>query len=527
MLHDGLSVAATSQPKKIAICESSHSISYAALDAISKDLAEVLSGFDINSSPLILIYAERTAATIASFYGVLRSGGACVPLDPTAPLDRQRFVARDTRSSILISDEPGVARALEIAKASGIPILIAFERVPGAGAECGTWRINYACRNDSPPALYQLRSDSMDGGARPAYVLYTSGSTGRPKGVVLSHGNMECFVDWATGYFNLDSTDVLASHAPLYFDMSIFDIFAAAKACATLCLIPKGISQFPASLGRYVENKGITTLYCVPSSLVKWIRSQAIVRGLRGTLKRLLYAGEPFPMVHLRQLVQAVPDASIYNLYGPTETNVITCYKLEPQKDLQSASIPIGSPCPYAEILIVDGNKVVTLPGNTGELVVRGKSLMVGYLRGGEQTISAVRPNGFGNNESAPYYRTGDLVEILDDRQYRFIARNDRLVKVGGYRIEMGEIEHVVMELDEIEECVCVPDNSNADEIGLTAFVTLVDKSFQIDLIRDYLRHRLPGYMIPGRIISLDSIPRTATGKCDRNELATFATRAV
>lgn len=523
MLHDLLSIAATNHPQKIAICDNSHSISYAELEAIAKDLAVSLRNFDINSSPLILVYAEKTVATIASFYGVFSAGGTCVPLDPTAPIDRQCFIARDTGSKFLITDAIGVARALEIAKASGISVLIIFERTSRTGVSCGSWHINYIGNQESPSTLDQLRPNSLDTGMHPAYVLYTSGSTGRPKGVVLSHGNAECFVDWATDYFNLDSTDVLASYAPLYFDMSIFDIFAAAKACAELCLIPKGLSQFPVSLSKYIDKKGITTLYSVPSVLMDMIRSQEFIRRIRDTLKRILYAGEPFPIVHLRKLVKALPNASIYNLYGPTETNVITYYKVDQKRDLLSTSIPIGAPCPYAEILIVDGSQVVTAPGGIGELVVRGDSLMQGYLHRKEQTARAIRQLELGNPESPSYYHTGDLVEILEGGNYRFLARNDRLVKINGYRIEMGEIEHVAMELSEIEECVCVAREFESGEIMLVAFVVLTDESFRMDAIRDYLKRKLPSYMVPKLIISLKIVPRTATGKCDHNKLASIA----
>lgn len=522
MLHDLLSIAATNHPNRIAISDSSHSTSYTELEAIAKDLAVSLSDFYINSSPLVLIYAEKTVATIASFYGVFSAGGTCVPLDPTAPLDRQCFIARDTGSKILITDGICVTRALEIAKASGIPVLIIFERA------LSSWQINHIGNPNSPPKLDQPRPNPPDKSMHPAYVLYTSGSTGRPKGVVLSHGNAECFVDWATDYFNLDSTDVLASYAPLYFDMSIFDIFAAAKACAALCLIPKGLSQFPVSLSKYIYKKGITTLYSVPSSLVDLTRSQEFVCEIRDTLKRVLYAGEPFPIVNLRKLVKALPNASIYNLYGPTEANVITYYKIDPQRDLQSASIPIGTPCPYAEILIVDGsNQVVSAPGGIGELVVRGGSLMLGYLNRKEQTARAIRQLELGSPESPSYYHTGDLVEILEGGNYRFVARSDRLVKINGYRVEMGEIEHVAMELGEIEECVCLIHKVNSDERALVAFVVPVDESFRMDVIRDHLKRRLPGYMIPKVIIPLKTVPRTATGKCDHNELASIATEKI
>lgn len=523
MLHDLLSIAATKHPHKIAVCDSSDSITYADLESIAKDLAVRLRDFDIDHFPLILVYAEKTVATVATFYGVFSAGGTSVPLDPTAPIDRQCFVARDTGAKLLIADAIGAPRALEIAKASGIPVLIIFERTSRTGATCGSWHIDYVGDQKSRPSLDQRCQISLDNGAHPAYVLYTSGSTGRPKGVVLSHGNAECFVDWASDYFNLDSTDVMASFAPLYFDMSIFDIFATAKACAELCLIPKGVSEFPVSLRKYIDKKGITTLYSVPSVLVNLIRSQEFIWGIRDSLKRILYAGEPFPIVHLRKLAEALPNTRIYNLYGPTETNVITCYQIDQKRDLVSTSIPIGAPCPYAEILVVDGTQVVTSLGGVGELVVRGDSLMQGYLRRKEQTAKAIRQLEFGKPESPSYYHTGDLVEILEGGNYRFLARNDRLVKVNGYRIEMGEIEHVAMELREIEECVCIARKFDSGEVMLVAFVVRIDESFKTDAIRDYLKVKLPGYMVPNLIITLEMVPRTTTGKCDYSKLLSLA----
>lgn len=520
MLQDLLSSAAAKHPSKIAVADSLHSISYSELEVIAKELAANLLNFDIGSSSLVLIYAEKTIATIAAIYGVLHAGGAYVPLDPTAPLNRQCFIARDARSRFLIADELGAARALEIAKTSEIPVLILFDRKLRTTSKYGEWRIHYISSLREFQSSYPSSADEH---TLPAYVLYTSGSTGRPKGVVLSHRNAECFVNWATDYFDLNETDVLASYAPLYFDMSIFDIFSAAKACATVCLIPKGISQFPTSLGKYINKKGITTWYSVPSALVDLIRSQEFVCGIRGTLRRILYAGEPFPIIHLRKLANALPNVSIFNLYGPTEANVITYYRIDSLRDLQSTSIPIGIPCPYAEILIVDGKQVVTEVGQVGELIVRGDSLMLEYFNMAEQTTKAIRPLELENPESPPYYHTGDLVEILEGGNYRFIARIDRLAKVNGYRVEMGEIENVAMELSAVEECVCLAHKAPLGKMTLVAFVVILDDSFGMDRIRDHLKNKLPGYMIPKLIIPLEALPRMATGKCDHNGLAVIA----
>lgn len=403
--------------------------------------------------------------------------------------------------------------------------MIVFDREVGSGSKYGEWRVHRVVNFSSLPESQLPQPGSADESVFPACVFYTSGSTGRPKGAVLSHQNAERFVDWATDYFNLGETDVLASYAPLYFDMSLFDIFAAAKACATLCLIPRGVSQFPISLSKYIEKKGITTWYSVPSALVDLIRSEEFVRGIGGTLKRVLYAGEPFPMAHLRKLARSFPDVSIFNLYGTTEVGVITHYKIDPLRDFESTSIPIGSPCPYAEILIVDGNEVVTEVGRTGELIVRGDSVMLGYLNMPEQTAKVFRKITPEDSESPSYYYTGDLVEVLEGHNYRFISRNDRLSKINGYRVEMGEIENVAMEMSVVEECVCLTHQNSSDKKILVAFVVLLDDSFEIDGIREHLKRRLPGYMIPKLIIPLKTIPRTGTGKCDQNELAAIASQ--
>jgi amino acid adenylation domain-containing protein len=292
-------------------------------------------------------------------------------------------------------------------------------------------------RIDTPanaPGLLRVETDL-------AYILYTSGSTGTPKGVMISHRNSLGFVEWVADTFEVSPDDRLSSHAPLHFDLSILDVFVAMKSGASLALVPDGTSTFPLRLAQWMESNAISIWYSVPSILTLLLLKGRLDRVDLGRIRLLIFAGEVFPTKYLRDLMRALPRATFVNLYGPTETNVITWFRVPPLADDQNEPIPIGWPCANTDIFVVDEEgRRVTEPGRKGELYARGVTVAQGYWGDPEKTGRSFIQNPFQPHFPDRAYRTGDIVSLDEAGCYRLIGRRDRMIKSRGHRIEPGEI---------------------------------------------------------------------------------------
>jgi acyl-coenzyme A synthetase/AMP-(fatty) acid ligase len=353
-----------------------------------------------------------------------------------------------------------------------------------------------------------------------AYVLYTSGSTGRPKGVMISHRNALTFVNWACEQFSLQPGDTFSSHAPFHFDLSTFDLFAAASAGGTVTVVPRPGGAVPGQ-ARPVDRLGA---------------GDGLVLGAvgavdAGPLRRVGAASDrlgPPPAPRRRGLAQQVPGrahaararARYFNLYGPTETNVCTFHEVVDPPAPDDPAIPIGRPCANTRSLVEDeAGNVVSAPGVEGELVVQGSIVAQEYWGNPARTAE-----GF----PAPYtYRTGDVVQWSDEphgRVLRFVGRRDHMVKSRGYRIELGEIETALYSQAEVEEAagVAVPDELLGSRI--LAFC-VAPAAGEEDKLKQRCRERLPRYMVPERIVLLERLPRTPNGKVDRTRPLQEATR--
>ena len=293
-----------------------------------------------------------------------------------------------------------------------------------------------------------------------AYILYTSGSTGRPKGVMLSHQNALTFVEWCAEEFQVRSEDRLSNHAPLHFDLSVFDVYNTLEAGATVYLITEDLAVFPTSLANFIETQKITIWYSVPSALMLLLLHGRVTAERLKSIRILLFAGEVFPMKYLRQLAEVSPNSELYNLYGPTETNVCTYYKVERERLAGMEKLPIGIACANTDCFSVTPEGRLTAPGEAGELYVRGPAVTNGYWADAEKTAKMVVPNHFQHNFEEKMYRTGDIVTVGEDGNYYFQGRRDSMIKSRGYRIELGEIESALLSHPGVREAavLAVPD---------------------------------------------------------------------
>lgn len=517
-----LADAADRGPDCAAVRDTRGVLTYAQLDRRANQLAAVLREAGVRPGDRVGLFFNKCNDAIVGLYGILKAGAAYVPLDPLAPAQRLGYIARDCGLRCLLTHQQK-AREWGALVAAGAPLgrLVVLDA-----------RSDHIAAPDGVPALGSDALDAAPAGAPPgepaetdlAYILYTSGSTGQPKGVMLSHRNALAFVQWCHGYFGGTGQDVFSNHAPLHFDLTILDIFAAAMAGATLAVVPPEISVFPVQLARFIEDRGITIWYSVPSVLTLLVLRGHLSVGQFPALRHVIFAGEVFPTRHLRALMTLVPHARFTNLYGPTETNVCTYYAVPPLPPDQTESIPIGVPIDGVDVFIVDEAGQPVADGETGELQVRGPTVAQGYWGDPGRTARAFVEHASGPLEGR-VYRTGDLVRRRADGNIVFLGRRDHQIKSRGYRIELGEIEAALSAHPAVAECavVAIPD----DMVGnrLKAFVVSSDPAVDAGALTKFCAGLLPRYMLPELFEFVPVLPRTSTGKTDRTALAAAVPR--
>lgn len=522
LLHHVLTETAARLPDNEVVRFEGSLLTYAELDTLSNELARTLHHAGVRRGDRIGIYLHKTPAAIVALFGIMKAGAIYVPLDPNAPAKRLAYIARNCEIKALVTST----------EVSGLPDLL-HEPIPvqtlvfsddllSADLPNSLRKITWAevkGESDSPVSPSGIIETDL------ACILYTSGSTGEPKGVMISHRTILTFVNWCCATFEMAATDRVTSHAPLHFDLSTFDIYATLKAGGTVVLVPERLSVFPIQLTGLLQEERITITYLVPSILSLLITYGKLDSHNLSTLRSVLFAGEVFPIRYLRQLSAAIPQADLYNLYGPTETNVCTYYKVQPS-DLtpdRTQSVPIGIACENTEVFAVDEQEqLVTEPGPEGELWVRGPCVAQGYWGDPEKTARNFVANTFQPHFRETAYRTGDIVTLAEDGiNWIYVGRRDHMVKSRGYRIELGEIEAALYTHQQVKEAavIAVPDDLLGNRIK--AFVVPVPGN---NLTRQDLEahcgNLLPRYMLPETIDFRQELPKTSTGKINRVLLA-------
>ena len=491
ILDDWLAQAAVAFPDHVAVCCGDDRISYRELDRLAGVMAGELIARGGRPGDRVGIHLPKSIDAIIAIYGTLKAGAAYVPIMPGSPPVRVQQLAGDCRMSALIGDTASLTG------------LAAVDLAPTLVFACERARLD---AHGTPSTPIPVPDDAL------AYILYTSGSTGTPKGVMIGQDAAANFVRWAVDRFAITHTDRLANLAPLSFDLSIFDIFGAAKAGATLHLIAGDRAIFPAALSRYATEHELTVWYSVPSALARLPTHGALERYPMASLRCVLFAGEPFPPVHLAALVKALPGARFHNLYGPTETNVVAHHEV--LSSGASEPVPIGRPCAGHEFAIVGPDGRLVPPGDAGELLVAGPSLMQGYCSSPASTEAAFA--AFPGRPQARAYRTGDRVRCDAQGDYHFLGRLDDMIKTRGYRVEPAEIEAVLLRHPQVEEVAVVPVPDEQLGNRLVALVVVTEDT-ATGVLTSHCSLYLPTHMIPKEFVARSvALPRTATGKIDR-----------
>jgi amino acid adenylation domain-containing protein len=526
LLQRLLTEAVVRQPQRPAVASDGCLLTYQELDRLSNKMARALLRLGVTPGDRVGILAPKSAAAVIGIYGTLKAGACYVPLDPKAPAGRLSHIVRDSGAAVIVADEARTSQATILAGAVPRSAGVVVASVPGRpgheeavvdpaqGAAIVPWT---AVTGESGEPMAEERAIETD----LAYILYTSGSTGTPKGVMISHRNSLTFVEWAAAAAGLSDQDRVCSPAPLHFDLSVFDIFAACAAAACLTVLPDGAATFPVSIARWLEAERISVWYSVPSVLTLLACYGSLQQFDLSSLRTVIFAGEVFPPKHLARLMAEVPHSRYLNWYGPTETNVCTAFEV-PATWADAQPPPIGKACANTEVFAVtsEGQRV-SGPGEVGELYVRGPSLMRGYWGQPGKTSEALVRNPFRAESGELVYRTGDLVTLDQAGNYAYLGRRDSMVKIRGYRIELGEVEATLYRHPAIREAAVlpVPDELLGNRLRAVVAADGAGNLTREDVL-DHCRRWLPGYMVPDIIEFREEMPRTSTGKVDRAGLA-------
>jgi amino acid adenylation domain-containing protein len=514
LLPHAVDRAADRAPDHEAVRCAGQALSYGDLARRSNGLARILVDEGVRRGDRIGIFTTKSVDVAVAMHGIMKAGAAYVPIDPFAPPARVAFLLRDCGITHLVTTDARLdLSGLLDQESHGLSMLV------GAGARPGLraigWEDVSRAAADAPPPLQLTELDL-------AYILYTSGSTGTPKGMMHTHRSGLSFALWGALTYGLRADDRVSNHAPLHFDLSTFDFFAAEQAGATTVIVPEAITKLPADLARLIARERIAVWYSVPFALIQLLERGNLPSVDLSHLRWILFAGEVFPVKHLRLLMETLPHVRFSNLYGPAETNVCTYYNVPgPPPVTTDEPVPIGRPCANVETLVVDDRDQPVAPHVPGELLIRGAVTMRGYW--GRPDLNArgfYRRPVFGGHYEDVFYRSGDIVEQLADGNLKYVGRKDRQIKTRGYRVELDEVESALLSCPAVEEAAAyaVPDGQGSNVIE--AAVTAKDgQSTTADAVLAHVAERLPGYAVPVVLRVLEAFPRTSTGKIDRRQL--------
>jgi amino acid adenylation domain-containing protein len=508
-----LDETARKMPDKIAIEKPGDGeISYQDLAALSDKVRDKLVQLGIRRGDRVGVFLHKSIDSVATFFGIMKCGAAYIPVDANAPVARNVYILKDCAVKVVVIEKSFEERFVSVfgesddmpelllleASGSGIPLMKALEDQ--------TYHPGHIPAHTVDPNFDDI-----------AYILYTSGSTGKPKGVILTQQNAVSFVDWCSETFHINTNDRFSSHAPFHFDLSILDIYLPIKHGATLILIAEDIGKDPVRLARLFSEERISVWYSTPSILSLLTQFGKMEQYDFSSLRICLFAGEVFPIKHLKTLKTLLPDPLYYNLYGPTETNVCTYYPIPHHiPESQTKPFPIGKTCSHLESIVVDQNGQQVKQGEEGELCIFGPGVTQGYWNLPERTTKAFLIDAQGRN----WYKTGDIVIEEEDGNYTYIGRLDRMVKKRGYRVELGEIESVLNNHPLAKEAAVIALMDDLNGVRVKAFLSLEDgKAGSIIEMKRYCSENLPIYMVPDLFAFLDVLPKTSTDKIDYQRL--------
>jgi natural product biosynthesis luciferase-like monooxygenase protein/amino acid adenylation domain-containing protein/non-ribosomal peptide synthase protein (TIGR01720 family) len=552
-------------PEAIAVVFEDASLTYRELNCLANRLAHHLLGVaEVGPDVLVGIYMERSLEPVIALLAVLKAGGAYVPLDPQLPQERFIFLLADAQIPVVLTQAhlrdglpPLACKTISVAR--GRPVAQGAGSVQDIGSESRT-----GSTQGTIPTVPQVEPENL------AYVIYTSGSTGHPKGVQVTHANVSRLFMATADKFHFQPSDVWTMFHSFAFDFSVWEIWGALLSGGRLVVVPYWLSRSPDAFWQELMRQQVTILSQTPSAFKQlmqvqdehyWGRRDCALR--LSDLRAVIFGGEALALASLEPWVQRYGDEvpQLINMYGITETTVHVTYHRLYEEEIRGRAVgtvpcasPIGQPLVDLELYVLDRRQQLVPIGVTGEVYVGGAGLARGYLKRPDLTAERFVPHPFVGavpcacpQPGARLYRTGDLARYRETGELEYLGRVDRQVKLRGFRIELGEIEATLRAYPGLQDAVVMLREENDARKVLVAYVVPTASPLEAHVreslvperelreatvgaglapaLQEYLREQLPDYMIPARVVFLETIPLTPNGKVDRNALPTISER--
>jgi len=481
---------AAANPDALAISAGQFVLSYGELDRRANQLAHHLRSLGVGIGSAVGLHLERSPELVVAALAIVKAGAAYIPLDPVQPVARLAFMLRDSGAQAVVS----VTRLAEKLPSDSWQVVT----IDGDEEKIAT-------QPETQPSV-DIKSSDL------AYIIYTSGTTGQPKGVELLHSGLSNLVAWHRRAFQVTSADRASSLASLGFDATVWELWPYLASGASLHLPDERIRNHARLLRDWMVSQSITISFAataIAENLIdlEWPQTTALRFLLTGadTLKKHPSPRLPFVLV---------------NNYGPTEGTVVSTSGVVPPSSDSTQPPSIGRPIDDVQVYILNGNQQLTADGEAGELYIGGANLARGYRNRPDLTAERFVNDPFSSEAGARLYRTGDLARRLPDGEIAFLGRTDEQVKIRGYRVEPNEIATVLCQNAAVQTCVVIAREDEPGEKELVAYLVLTSEwTLNASDLRNYLRQRLPDYMVPAEFVSLESLPLNANGKLDRSAL--------
>ncbi len=501
--------SAEKYPSQVAFNQLDKSIPYEQLVNYSNALANFLLELGTDKGDRVGIFMNRSLESTYSVYGVMCAGAAYVPIDSNLPVYRISEIIADCGISIVLSNSSYRSKIERICHNSPqLRVVIGVDGIDENTILTYSWNEVLSAPKTIPSV--NLSEDDM------AYVMCTSGTTGKQKAIVHTHYSGFSYAKLSAELYDVSHVDVLGNHSQLHYDISTMGYLTMPYVGGRTVIIPEPYTIFPKNLGQLIESEELTIWYSVPLALIQLIKSEALVDRDLSRLRWVLFGGEPFSIKYIKLLFEFIPEATYSNVYGPAEVNQCTYFNFNKSTPLPSI-LPLGRAWPETSI-VVSYEDQIEKESQVGELLVASSTQMRAYWNQPELTKSKFISLHDKNGMLLRYYRTGDMVREHADGTLVFVGRADRQIKIRGYRVEMNEVENVLLSSNAVSE-TAVYAKKHEDTWSLYADVVLKDKSQNTSDITKFIAGILPNYMVPSTIRIRDSIPRTSAGKIDYKAL--------
>jgi amino acid adenylation domain-containing protein len=499
--------SAEKYPNKEAFKCEDISISFSELDIKTNQLAKYLTDSGVKKGDRVGIYLNRCLETAIAIYGILKAGAVYVPLDFTAPHPRTRFLIDNCDISFLITSPKLKSKVKSLVDYdSSLKGIIG--QIQDISLNNISWEAIFDIDLKDYKPIKVLEHDL-------AYIMFTSGSTGAPKGIMHTHNSGLNYAKLSAELYSVTTNDRIGNHAPIHFDISTFGYFSSPLEGASTIIVTDAHTKLPISLSQLIAKEKLTIWYSVPLALIQILQAGILDKLNMESLRWVLFGGEVFGLKYLRELMRKWPNANFSNVYGPAEVNQCTYYNFNTFSE-QTQQLPIGQVWRNTDFKILDDSDIPVANGEKGKLVISSGTMMKGYWNNEVLTKKSFYIDNLDSGLELVYYRTGDVVFEDENGVLFFSGRDDRQVKLRGYRIELDEIESVFINHPDVNEAAVIITDEGGDREVYAAILLIPDKNITIKDLRQHCKSNLPTYAIPDTIEIFENLPKTSSGKIDR-----------